>query len=282
MGRPGRRTWLEAANGTRRGLAPYYNLLDPRVQQAMQESIRNLAQRYGQHRAFAGVAIQLSSDGYAQLPPLDWGMDDATANRFERDTGIQLGTTGNDRFATRSKLLTGQHAAAWRSWRTAQVSKFYAQLASAVRGNTERRLVLTTENMFAHPLLAARMRPNLIGENAATRVASALLDAGLDRAALEHVPGLVLCPTRYVEPASPLPDAAIALELNDAISAWRGAATTGPARASMLYHRPLRQRLASLEKARTPWRIAGEVQLVSQPLPEGGGAEAVPALDHRK
>src|SRR5262249_37062447 len=146
------RTWLEA-NGNRHGRAPYYNLLDPRVQEAMLEIVRETIDRYGQHRSFAGVAIQLSGDGYAELPPLDWGFDDATAARFQRDTGIQLADNSPERFATRHTLLTGQHADAWRSWRTAQVSAFYGRLAAAVRGNTDRRLVLTTENVFAHPLL---------------------------------------------------------------------------------------------------------------------------------
>ena len=91
--------------------------------------------------AFAGLAIQLSSDGYDLLSPLDWGMDDATIGRFERDTRIQLAGAGPERFAARHALLTGQHAVAWRTWRTAQVSAFYAQLASVVRGNGQRRLV---------------------------------------------------------------------------------------------------------------------------------------------
>ena len=34
----------------RRGLAPYYNTLDPRVQEAMLDVVRELAQRYAQHR----------------------------------------------------------------------------------------------------------------------------------------------------------------------------------------------------------------------------------------
>jgi hypothetical protein len=265
------RTWLDLY-GTRRGLAPYYNLLDPRVQQALLDTVRDLSQRYGAHRAFSGVAIQLSSDGYGQLPPLDWGLDDVTIARFERDAGVHLDAIGDQRFEARSKLLAGQHAAAWRAWRTTQVSKFYAQLAALVRGNTDRRVVLTTENVFANPLLAARMRPNLIGENAASRMASTLLDVGLDRAALDRAPGLILCSTRFVEPAEPLPDAALALQLNDANSNWRGQADVPATRAAMLYHRPRRQRLASFETARTPWRVAGEAQIVSQPLPEGPGS----------
>ncbi len=111
---PDGRTWLEA-NGTRGGRAPYYNLLDPRVQEAILGIVRNLVARYGNHAAFGGLAVQLSSDGYAQLPPLEWGMDDATIARFERATGIALTATGPGRFAARSELLSNQHAEDWRS-----------------------------------------------------------------------------------------------------------------------------------------------------------------------
>ena len=78
------RTWL-AANGTQRGLAPYYNLLDKRVQQAVLNVVDELTERYGHHAALAGLAVQLSADGYGQLPGLEWGFDDATVAAFERD-----------------------------------------------------------------------------------------------------------------------------------------------------------------------------------------------------
>ncbi len=251
VGRDGR-TWLEAY-GTRKGFAPYYNLLDQRVQQAMLESVRDLVARYGGHRAFAGLAVQLSGDGYAQLPPLDWGLDDATIARFAHDNGIQLPDSGPDRFAARHALLTGKHAEAWRSWRAQQISEFYAKVASLVRGNGDRRLVLTTENVFANPL-SERMRPNLLADKAESRVVSTLLDVGIDRQSLERLPGVVLCPTRYVEPMTSLPDRATDLELNEAFAVWRQPSTPAQSRATVLYHRPLRQRLSSFEIARTPWR----------------------------
>ncbi len=267
IGRDGR-TWLET-HGTRRGLAPYYNLLDPRVQQAMLESVRDTIERYGRHPAFAGLAIQLSSDGYAQLPPLEWGLDDTTFARFARDKGIQFSDNGPFRFDSRYKLLTGQQAAVWRSWRAQQVNEFYAQLAAIVRGNSDRRLVLTTENVFANPQLAERMRPNLIAENAESRVLSALIDFGIDRQSLEGMPGVLLCPTRYVEPMTSLPDRAVDLELNEAFTLWRQPSTPVHSRAAVLYHRPTHQRLSSFEIAGRPWRVAGEMQMVCQPLPQG-------------
>jgi hypothetical protein len=265
---PDGRTWLETY-GNRHGLAPYYNLLDPRVRQIMLQSVRDLAKLYGSHRAFAGLAVRLSSDGYAQLPPLEWGLDDATIGRFQRDSGIKLDCTGQDRFAARNALLTDKHADAWRSWRAAQVSAFYAELATLVRGTGDRRLVLTTENILAHPQLASRARPNLLSQNAGNRLVATLLDVGIDRQALERRPDIILCPTRYVEPTTSLPDCAPDLELNDAFALWRQASGASPTRAAMLYHRPVRQRLASFENARTPWRVAGEMQLVSHALPQG-------------
>ena len=49
-------------------------LLDPRVQQAMLRVVRELAMRYGSHESFGGISLQLSSEGYAQLPGDDWGL----------------------------------------------------------------------------------------------------------------------------------------------------------------------------------------------------------------
>jgi hypothetical protein len=267
VGRDGR-TWLET-NVNRHGHAPYYNLLDPRVQHAMLDSVRDLIERYGRHTAFAGLAIQLSSDGYAQLPPLDWGMDDATFARFAREKDIQLPDASSDRFAARYRLLAGEQAETWRAWRAEQVSKFYSQLASLVCGNSDRRLVLTTENMFADPQLAERMRPNLLAQHAENRVVATLLDVGIDRQSLGRLPGVLLAPTRYVEPMTTLPDRATDLELNEEFAHWHQPSSPAQSRAALLYHRPLRQRLSSFEIARTPWRVAGEMQLVCQPLSQG-------------
>ena len=89
----------------RRGLAPYYNLLHPRVQQAMLGVLRELAARYAGHPAFAGLAVRLSADGYAQLPGPDWGLDDATIARFQRDTNLQVPGNGPRRFAQRATFL---------------------------------------------------------------------------------------------------------------------------------------------------------------------------------
>jgi hypothetical protein len=277
VGRDGR-TWLQTY-GTRGGRAPYYNLLDPRVQQSILQTAHEAITRYGRHSSLAGLAIQLSSDGFAQLPPIDWGLDDATIARFERDSGIQLTkAAGDERFPARHAQLTGQHADAWRSWRAAQVTAFYGQLASLVQNSNGRRLILTTENLLAHPQVAARVRPNLLDDNAENTLALTMFEAGIDRKSLERVPGLVLCPTRFVEPINSLPDCAADLIQNDAFDVWRRATNSTQPVAAMLYHRPLRQRLASFETARTPWRVDGQMQLIAQSLPQSSAIRQ-PYLD---
>lgn len=260
---PDGRTWLEA-NGSRNGLAPYYNVLDPRVQQAMLEVVAEIKQRYGAHASFGGVAVQLSSDGYSQLPPLEWGLDDTTIERFARDTGIAIAGPGPNRFAARQSALTGPHAAAWRSWRGQLVAAFYQRMAAMVNDNSERHLLLTTERLFEHPLVRDRVRPNLLADN---RVVPTMLDLGIDRSLLEQIPGVVLCPTKMIEPATPLADRAVDLEINGAFARWNSNANVG-GRGATLYHPNLAYRIASFN-AVSPFRMAGEMRVASRPLPAG-------------
>src|SRR5207302_491373 len=110
--------------------APYYNLLDPHVQDAMMHVADELIERYGAHRSMGGLSVQLSAKGYAQLPPLEWGLDDVTIERFTHETGIEVSAAGPERFAARYTSLTGEHADAWRDWRCRRVVDFYSRLAA--------------------------------------------------------------------------------------------------------------------------------------------------------
>ncbi|NMC20884.1 MAG: hypothetical protein GYA33_10745, partial [Thermogutta sp.] len=64
-----------------RGMAPYYNILQPEVQEGILAAVRELLERYRDHPSLAGLGIQISAYGYVQLPGPEWGMDDATAAR---------------------------------------------------------------------------------------------------------------------------------------------------------------------------------------------------------
>jgi hypothetical protein len=260
---PDGRTWLQTY-GTRNGLAPYYNLLNPRVQEAMLQTAHDMVARYGRHAALGGLAVQLSGDGYAQLPPLDWALDDTTIVRFQQSTGVMIPNAGPDRFRARAAALLNEHSDQWRTWRAAIISDFYAKLAGEVCGQDERRLLLTTERLLNQPILAQRVRPNLLAE---TRLTDAFAELGLDRPTLERIPGLVLCPTLYVEPATPLVDRAIDLELSAGFAKWRQPATDSIG-AALLYHRPdglVTSSLAAHSKASL--KVANDFHIQYQPLP---------------
>jgi hypothetical protein len=274
---PDGRTWLQT-NSSRNGQAPYYNLFDTRVQQAIFRTIREFVERYGPHAALGGVALQLSSDGYAQLPTPEWGLDDATVARFENETSIQIRAAGPNRFAVRHAALNGPHAQAWRAWRAGQLTAFYRQLADLVRdGNDRRRLLLTAERSFDHPQINARVLPKILSD---IQLDATLLDLGINRVALMQSPGITFCSTRYVAPAQPLPDRAVDLEVSDAFAALRRQATlpvsadslpaSAPldaAPAALLYHRPQPLELSSI--AIRSLAIANDFQLASQPLAHG-------------
>ena len=155
------KTWLESV-GTRSGSAPYYNMLNPRVQQVMLTAIRELVERYRAHPAFGGLAIQLNGNGFSQLPPPEWGLDDATMERFTHDSGIRIPASGESRFADRQAVLSGPQREAWRSWRASQLADFYARVAAIVDTKGQRKLLLTSERLFDHPLLRQKIRPNLL------------------------------------------------------------------------------------------------------------------------
>jgi hypothetical protein len=255
---PGGHTWLEA-HSSERGLTPHYNLLDDRVQRAMLEVVRQLVARYGRHRSFASLAVQLSGRGYAMLPGLEWGLDDTTIEHFERDTGIRLSDDGPDRFAVRQSLLLGEHADAWRTWRASRVTQFYEQLAALVATpDGQRRLLLTTEELLAGTDLAARLRPNVLAK---PRLERLLLDAGVDWRALNQSPNIMVMPTRYVESMVPLVDRVVDLAVNDAF-----AGAENPPSAALFYHRPQRQTFASFDELGP---FASHAQLVTQSAAHG-------------
>lgn len=131
IGRDGR-SWRES-RGTIRGLAPYYNPLDTKVQQAIIAVVDELAQRYRHHASYNGIAVELSSDGYLQLPGLKWGYDDATVARFEREREIQLPDgSGEGRHRRRYEFLTGEKRLEWVDWRCEQLALFHRRLAQTV------------------------------------------------------------------------------------------------------------------------------------------------------
>lgn len=131
IGRDGR-TWREA-RATDRGLAPYYNPLDPAVQQAVFDVVDEILERYRGRAAFRGLAIESSSAGWMQFPGLDWGYDDRTIARFENDTSIRVPSgEGAARFPVRHAFLTHTARPEWTRWRCARLAEFHRRIAQRV------------------------------------------------------------------------------------------------------------------------------------------------------
>ncbi len=232
-------TWLEAHRDDPI-VAPHYNLLDDRVQRAMLDVVREVLQRYGQHPSFNSLALRLSDRGYGLVPGLEWGLDDSTIARFERETGVRLAASGSDRFARRQQLLTSEYVDVWRNWRAARITHFYGQLGELVAtSGANHRLLMLTEDLLASEEAAVKVRPNVV---ARPRLDRAMLDMGIDWKTLGKMPQVVVLPTRYVESMVPLVDRALDLSINDGF-----ASLDMPSPAAMFYHRPQQLNFASFD-----------------------------------
>ena len=208
---PEGKTWTET-HTPRRGLAPYYNVLHPRVQDAMLAVVREMVRRCGRHPSFGGMALQLSAQGYAQLPDPRWGMDDETIARFCRDKRVEVPGTGAERFGQRAEFLAGPGRRAWLEWRAAQLSRFYQRVdqeLKAVRPGA--RLYLAGADMLTGPELQRQLRPAL---GRRITIAETLLSVGIDVEHYRRPDGPVLLRAESLCPLGPLDVEAVNLEIH--------------------------------------------------------------------
>ncbi|MCC6126977.1 MAG: hypothetical protein IT426_18620 [Pirellulales bacterium] len=248
-----------ASRPPQRGLAPYYNVLDTRVQQAMLAVAQELIDRYAGHPSFGGLALRLSSDGYAQLPGPEWGLDDATIARFERDAKIRVPGEGPRRFAARAEFLAGEkHRRAWLEWRAAELGKFHLRLREALAAvRPDAKLYLAGADALGGTELESELRPAL--PRRAT-LAEALLRVGIDERNYRGDPRLVLLRPEKIAPAGELNAIALELELAglpDADRYFQGLPATG----SLFFHPPREMRIESFDaqspiKPSRAWLVA--------------------------
>ena len=228
-------TWRQSY-AAHRGLAPYYNTLEPRVQEAMLGVVRELTRRYAHHRSFAGLALRLSAYGYAQLPGPQWGMDDGTIARFEHDARLRVPGEGPGRFAARAAFLTSDdHRGAWLQWRADQLHRFYDRVRQTLAADRPGApLYLAGADMLCGAEIEAELRPVLPPNNT---LADSLLQAGIDLRQYQDDPGLVLLRPERIVPGRRLNAQAVDLEINqmpDADAYFRSLPCPG----SLFYHPP--------------------------------------------
>lgn len=245
------------------GAGAWYNTLDPRVQEAMLEVVRELAGRYGKHASFAGLSIQLSAEGYAQLPGPNWGLDDATIERFERDRKMALPNGGADRFARRAEFLAREPARrAWLEWRADELGRFYRRIqaeVAAVRPGT--KLFVCGPRTFAAAEWQRELRPALPGHGT---LADSLLLAGIDVRQFRDDPNIALLHVERLTAAEPLDALASDLSLQqmpDVDRAFSDLAVRG----GLFFHPPYRVNVASFDR-KSPFR-ATQTDLAAQLVP---------------
>lgn len=248
-----------------RGRAPYYNLLHPRVQEAMLAVIRELASAYGIHPSFAGLGLQLSSHGYAQLLGPAWGVDDATIDRFQRETNLRVAGDGPERFSQRARALSGELRKPWLQWRALQLSGFYRRARAELAGvRKDLPLYLAATDLLANSGdsdLGRDLQPALPQK---MTVAESLLRVGID--ARQYGPGenIILIRPERISAASSLAHRAIDLEIqqmSDTDRYFQGLPMPG----SLFYHQPLEVRIPSFDD-KCPFKPC-YTWLASQPVP---------------
>jgi len=241
-------SWL-AENSSNDGLAPFYNPLNDRVQAELAELVGELADRYGQHASMAGVAVQISGEGYGLLPGIAWGFDDSTAAEFTKATGVALPRQGAERFRQRADVLLGEQRGAWSKWRTEKLSQLYTKLAQRITAErSDLRLILATEDVFAGPELQQRVRQAIADP---TDFRQILADHGLDLAQLDNQAAITALVPHRLSVSDQLQGRALDLRLNTA--AEQGDFVPAKQRRAELFYRTAsRFRLPSFDE-RSPF-----------------------------
>ncbi|HVX11696.1 MAG TPA: hypothetical protein VHC22_10985 [Pirellulales bacterium] len=254
--------WLKR-HPPRQLLAPYYNPLDPRVQEAMIDVVREFVARYRHHSSFGGVALQLTANGYAQLPGGDCGFDQRTLTRFQAATKIRL-SPAEKLPGGRPAPLEGAERAKWLTWRAETMAAFYRRMQEAMAEDREGlRLYLAGSGLFDRPELARELRPVL--KRVTTKNEDSLASVGIAPKLFEDDKVVLIRPNR-IAPLKSLPAQAVNLEVNLDPQFDRLFADL-PARAALFYHEPQEGRLAAFD-AQNPFKGV-PARIVAQPLPAG-------------
>lgn len=202
-----------ARHRARRGLAPYYNPLDPRVQKAMKRVLAELTSRYAHHPSFGGLCLQLGADTFTQLPDQNWALDDTTMARFTAETKIELPTDGPRRFAERAKLLSSTAREPWLQWRSKALASLYRDMQDEL---TDRRpdslLYLATGELLTSWPVSEEMRPRLPHHG---EFSHAMQRHGLDPAQLAKDTNIVLLRGRRLAPLTSLASQAVNVNVNE-------------------------------------------------------------------
>ena len=250
------------------GRAPYYHLLNPNVQNAMLDVVRELVARSALHPSFGGIAVQLSPEGYAMLPEEFWGLDDDTIARFSRDTRIVVPGQGPERFTERAEFLRAHCHKQWLQWRADQVTAFYRRMAEIVVGaKPDAKLYLAGAKLFDSPLSQRTFSPSLTQPG---NVANVLALHGFDLMAYRDNPNIVFMRPEKIMADNNLAAVATNLELShtkDTAKVFQQLVGSSNPVAGLFYHQPIEHTLPSFD-AKSPFQPAHS-RLTTTAVPAG-------------
>ncbi len=156
-----------------------YNILDPRVQAAVEEQVRELAARVRGEGGVDGLAIVMPHDGWMHLPDVSAGIDDVTFGRFLAAMGAKAPPAAENRFAERAGLVEGTLRDLWLEWRAAEIAALHGRLAKLLADHEQRwSLYLAPTSLFAGTAGGAAAR-----STSQQRAADMFREVGLDPAA---------------------------------------------------------------------------------------------------
>lgn len=272
------KSWRETY-GTERSSGPYYNPLDPRVQQAMRRVIGELVERYRRHASFAGIAIQLGPQTFAQFPDAEWGCDQATVTRFARSEKLTVPGLASGDLDQRVSYLAGEGYTRWLKWRAKELAKFYQSLQTELSVQAPgARLYLAGADLLNSPDIQRMLQPKLPER---CDLDQGLLRIGLAPQQYGGESGLVLLRPHRLSPLTALETQAANLQLNRApemdlafgglAAPHRGAAATAPrtATGSLFYHEPRSLPLPAFDKVSPAGREKTHTWLFSEFSPAG-------------
>ncbi len=240
---PDGRRWTET-HAPRAGLAPYYNVLDPRVQEAMLEVVRELVGRY------SGSPILRRAGGPTLGRRLRPVARPGLGPRRRHDRPLPEGN-GHRVAGRRGPLRRARPALAsprpdpqWLAWRAEQLAGFYRQVHREITAQRpDARVYLAGARFFENEELKQLLRPSLPYR---TTLKQAMLHVGIDPALLAEPGGPVLLYGQTVLPRGSLNGQAVPLELERMI---QSESTDNGLRAGVLfYHQPQEAVLPSFDK----------------------------------
>lgn len=254
-------TWRKT-EGVSRGQAPFYNPLNLRVQNEIVNIFRELVIRYKSHPSFQGVSVQLTMNGYLQLPGLKWGYDDVTVSQFEKETGVKI-PVGPDsqKYETRYQYLTTLAFPQWTQWRCQKIKELHQRLAETLlKERPDARIVFSARELLPTQSKAGDVVASL---TSGMQFRPVLMEMGLDFSNYDQLSNCILLRPGLFHTDPQKSSIAHVVNFHPAVDESFKTRFNG----ALYYHHPVEVRIAEFDQI-SPWQPAF-TWLVSQVSPTG-------------